>query len=180
MQEGDFERLYEEHAQPLFGFLLYRTGARALAEDVAADTFERVLRSQRLFNPRKASQKTWIYSIALNVLRDHMRRQAAEARALDRAGPASADAGADPPQTGVESRDSLQRALGTLSPEERQTIALRYGAELTAPEISKVIDEPLTTVEGRLYRGLRKLRDRLEAEPGSSEPRPPDHVGDGP
>jgi RNA polymerase sigma factor (sigma-70 family) len=163
MHQQDFERLYEEHAQPLFGFLLYRTGTRALAEDVAADTFERVLRAQRRFDPRKASQKTWIYSIALNVLRDHLRRQAAEVRALQRAGPASADPDTDPLLAGVENRDNLEHALATLSAEERETIALRYGAELSAPEISKLIGEPLTTVEGRLYRGLRKLRDRLEA-----------------
>ncbi len=166
MQERDFERLYEEHAQPLFGFLLYRTGSHSLAEDVAADTFERVLRSHRRFNPRKASRKTWIYSIALNVLRDHLRRQATEARALEVAGRASPDP-ADSLQAGVEGRDSLQRALNTLSPEERETIALRYGGELTAPEISKAIGKSLTTVEGRLYRGLRKLRDQLETEPWS-------------
>jgi len=43
---GEFERLYEEHAQNLFGFLVYRTGDRSLAEDILADTFERVLRTR--------------------------------------------------------------------------------------------------------------------------------------
>jgi len=49
--QQDFERLFEEHAQPLFGFLIYRTGNRNLAEDLLADTFERALRGRRRFGP---------------------------------------------------------------------------------------------------------------------------------
>src|SRR3954463_8674008 len=87
MREMDFERLYETHAQALFAFLAYRTGDRALAEDLLADTFERVLRARRRFDPRKGSEKAWLYAIAMNLVRDHHRRQGAESRALERVGP---------------------------------------------------------------------------------------------
>ena len=53
-------------------FLIYG-GDRVLAEDISADTFERVYRARRRFNRGRASEKTWIYSIALNLLRDHAR-----------------------------------------------------------------------------------------------------------
>jgi RNA polymerase sigma-70 factor (ECF subfamily) len=169
MRDQDFERLYEEQGQPLFGFLVYRTGNRALAEDVLADTFERALRARNRFNPNKASKKTWIYAIALNVLRDHIRRQGAESRALERAGEPPGS-NLDSPQASVENRDALQRALTELSAAERETIALRYGADLSAPEISKLTGERLTTVEGRLYRGLGKLRDQLESDADAQSP----------
>ena len=84
MRRDDFERLYEEHAQPLFGFLAYRTGDAALAEDLLADTFERALRARNRFDRRKASEKTWLYAIALNLVRDNARRRSTEARALER------------------------------------------------------------------------------------------------
>ena len=157
MRDDDFERLYEEHADPLFGFLVYRTGDRTLAEDVLADTFERVLRARRRFDPRKASEKTWIYTIALNCLRDRARRSAAEGRALERLDPPEAVS----PAGAVEERDSVARALEALSGEERDAIALRFGGDLTVPEIAKLTGERLTTVEGRVYRALRKLRDEL-------------------
>jgi RNA polymerase sigma factor (sigma-70 family) len=160
MRSEDFERLFEEHAQPLLGFLVYRTGSRAVAEDVLADTFERALRARRRFDPRKSSEKTWLYSIALNLLRDSARRQAAEARALERAVPVRA--GDHAPLDAVAERDSLARALERLSDEEREAVALRYGADLTVPEIAKLSGEKLTTVEGRVYRALRKLRDALD------------------
>ena len=60
----------------LLGFLIYRSGDRALAEDLLADTFERVLTARRPFDRRRASEKTWLYTIALNLLRDHARRAA--------------------------------------------------------------------------------------------------------
>jgi RNA polymerase sigma-70 factor (ECF subfamily) len=163
MRRENFERLYAEHAQPLFGFLLYRTGDRALSEDLLGDTFERVLASRRRFDPRKASEKTWLYSIALNALRDHARRADAEQRALARAEPAVGSAGDG--MTAVDlvlERDALARALATLSEEEREAIALRYGAELTVPEMARALGEKLTTVDGRVYRALRKLRAELD------------------
>jgi RNA polymerase sigma-70 factor (ECF subfamily) len=158
MRDDEFERLYEAEAAGLFSFLAYRTGDRALAEDLLADAFERALRARGRYDRRKASQKTWLYTIALNCLRDHARRASAEARALERA--AAPAAGSDP-LASVEHRDELGRALTTLSAEEREAIALRFGAELTVPEIAKVLGEPLTTVEGRVYRALRKLKSEL-------------------
>ena len=159
MKDEEFERLYAEHAQPLLGFLVYRTGDRALAEDVLADAFERALRARRRFDPRRASRKTWLYSIALNVLRDHARRHQAESRALERSREPAAGVPAE--EELVAERDELQAALATLSDEEREAIALRYGADLTVPELAKLTGEKLTTVEGRVYRALRKLRDEL-------------------
>jgi len=164
MRDQEFERLYADHADPLLGFLVYRTGDRALAEDLLADTFERVLRARKRFDPRRASEKTWIYAIAVNCLRGHHRRLKAETRAIERAEVKVAAGGfGDILWTDtVDSRDALARALGTLTDEEREAIALRYGADLTVPEIAKVIKQPLTTVEGRVYRALRKLRDALD------------------
>jgi RNA polymerase sigma factor (sigma-70 family) len=155
LKDDEFERLYSEQAQSLFAFLAYRTGDRVLAEDLLADAFERALRAK--FNPRKGSAKTWLYAIALNVLRDHVRRSAAESRAYERVETGEArDAFAD-----VEVRDELMQGLSRLSAEEREAIALRFGAALTVPEMASVLGEPLTTVEGRVYRALRKLREAL-------------------
>ena len=161
MRDDEFERLYADEAQGLFAFLVYRTGDRALAEDLLADAFERALRARRRFDPRRGSQKAWLYGIALNLLRDHARRAAAEGRALERTG-APVGAAGDARMESLGARDALHRALATLAAEEREAIALRFGAELTVPQIAKLLGEPLTTVEGRVYRALRKLRDDLD------------------
>lgn len=171
IRDDGFERLYAEHAQALFGFLRYRTGDTALAEELLADTCERALRARRRFDPRKGSAKTWLYAIALNCLSDHARRRAGEGRALERvaAGPSFGAAGeheeidelADRELDDVADRDLLNRSLAALSGEEREAISLRFGAELTAPEIAKLTGEPLTTVESRVYRALGKLREAM-------------------
>ena len=156
MNDAEFERLYADEAQGLFAFLAYRTGDRALAEDLLADAFERALRAK--YNRRKGPAKTWLYAIALNALRDHVRRSAAENRAYARVDTAP---GLADPFAGIEHRDELTRALATLSGEEREAISLRFGAGLTVPEMASVLDQPLTTIEGRVYRALRKLREAL-------------------
>ncbi|HEY3020181.1 MAG TPA: RNA polymerase sigma factor [Solirubrobacteraceae bacterium] len=162
MRPEHFERLFAEHAEPLLGYLTYRTGNRALAEDLLADTFERVLRARRPFDPRKASEKTWLYTIALNCLTDHVRRQAAESRALARVGqpdhvePDRADSFHD--------REDLLAALMTLSEEEREAVALRYGGDLPVKEVARITGTNRTTAEARIYRGLKRLRAWLEPE----------------
>jgi RNA polymerase sigma-70 factor (ECF subfamily) len=162
MRTQDFERLYEEHARPLFSFLAYRTGDVTLAEDLVADTFERILTASRPFNPRKASEKTWIYSIALNRLRDVARRSAVERSAIEQMRPSE-----NGHRNGFESaelRHVLMAALGAVSDEEREALSLRYGADLSLSEIGKVIGKPRSTVESRLYKGLKHLRAELERQ----------------
>jgi RNA polymerase sigma-70 factor (ECF subfamily) len=159
MRREDFERLYEEHAQPLFGFLAYRTGDSALAEDLLADTFERALRARARFDKRKASEKTWLYAIALNLVRDSARRRSAEARALERVPPPARETSTE--LDAVEHRDEIRHAMERLSDEEREAIALRFGADLTVPEMAKLLKQPLPRIEGRVYRSLRKLREEL-------------------
>jgi RNA polymerase sigma-70 factor (ECF subfamily) len=162
MREKDFERLYAEHAQPLFGFLVYRTGDRALAEDILTETFVRVLRTKSPYDRgRGASEKTWLYTIALNLLRDHGRRLATEARALADRPEANPGLDGDPSIIAVEERDSVQRAMQVLSGAEQEAVALRFGAGMTAREIAALTEERTSTVEGRIYRALRKLRDEL-------------------
>lgn len=165
MRIDDFETVYEDHAQSLFGFLAYRTGDRVLAEDLLADTFEKALRGRRGFDRRRSSEKTWLYTIALNALRDHLRRQQAEGRALERSEARADEIGRDP-FADVDHRDEIARALSVLTAQEREAVALRFGADLTVPELARVLGLELTTAEGRLYRGLRKLRAEL-AGPGS-------------
>jgi RNA polymerase sigma-70 factor (ECF subfamily) len=126
---------------------------------VVSETFERALRARKRYDPRKSKAKTWLYSIALNCARDHGRRRGAEERALERI--AAGGERESLPYDAVDEREALTRAMQTLSEEEREVVALRYGADLTVPEMAKLLEQPLTTVEGRVYRGLRKLRDEL-------------------
>jgi RNA polymerase sigma-70 factor, ECF subfamily len=161
MRTEDFERLYSTHAQPLLAFLRHRVGDRMLAEDLLADTFERVLRARRQFDRRAASEKTWLYAIALNLVRDHARRASAGQRALERMATELTDDCGEQLNAVVE-RDALRCALEHLSTQEREAIALRYGADLTVPEIARLTHLKVSAVEGRVYRALRKLHDDLE------------------
>jgi RNA polymerase sigma-70 factor, ECF subfamily len=164
MREEDLDRLFVQHAEPLLKFLIYRTGDRALAEDLVADTFERALRKRSLFDRVRGTEKAWLYTIATNLLRDGARKREVEERAYAAAYVPEAVAVGGKGDGGLrsfEARQSVMEALDTLSAEEREAVALRFGADLTVPEMAKVLDQPLTTVEGRVYRALRKLRSQL-------------------
>jgi RNA polymerase sigma-70 factor (ECF subfamily) len=174
MRTQEFERLYEHHAQQLYAFLAYRTGDPVLAEDLVADTFERVLAARHPFDGHKASEKTWLYAIALNRLRDVVRREVVEQRAM---GQVASDLSASDGPNGhgggfdaAETRQVVMAALRTLGDEEREAVSLRFGGDLSLAEIAAVLDVPRSTVEGRVYRGLKHLRDRLEARsaPGAA------------
>ena len=159
-----FERLYEDHAADLLGYLVYRTGGDVtLAEDILADTFERVLTARRSFVRREASERTWLYTIAMNRLRDLARRSGAEARALEhvhalgRGGPRRRSGTRD--RRAARSHPPSAPAVARRRAEKRSRCA-------TAPtsrwrEMAQVKGVRQTTMEGRVYRGLRRLRDEL-------------------
>jgi len=163
-----FEHVYRDHAPGLFSFLAYRTGDPLLAEDLMADVFERALRARRRFDPRKGGETTWLYAIAINRLRDHSRHVASEQRAADRLD--HEDGVSEGGEEQVALRDELSRALATLTAEERETVSLRFGADLTTRQIARVTGERVTTVDGRLYRGLRKLRTELGQREAEADP----------
>jgi RNA polymerase sigma factor (sigma-70 family) len=162
MRDDAFERLYARHARPLLRFFILRTGDRALAEDLLADTFERALRRRDRYDREKGSEATWLYAIALNRLRDHARRRAAAERAFERVPTPQQASDEEDLSEQVERHLTLADGLRALSLEERESLALRYGADLTVPQIARLTGEPLTTVESRVYRALRKLRELVE------------------
>lgn len=170
MRDADFERLYDEHAQRLFGFLVYRTGDRELAQDLLADTFEAAFRTRRRFDRRRASERTWLYAIALNRLIDHDRRARVEARALVQIAPSGIELQEDQALASVASRDELRRAMIVLAVEEREALALRFGGGLTLREIARALGVPESTAEARVYRALRKLRAELLAQSSDDQP----------
>jgi RNA polymerase sigma-70 factor (ECF subfamily) len=155
-----FEELFDEHAQKLYGFLVYRTGDRALAEDIVADTFERALRARESFDAGKGSERAWLYGIALNRLRDVQRRAQTGSAAVERLQSGEADREEDF-SAAVIGHSDLQAALASLPEAELEAVALRYGGDLTVPEVANLLGEPVDRIEGRVYRGLKRLRTML-------------------
>jgi RNA polymerase sigma-70 factor (ECF subfamily) len=120
-----------------------------------------VLLARSRFNPTRGGAKTWIYSIALNRLRDLIRKREAEERALERSEAGAPRAAADATDR-VDERSTVAAALSQLDEMEREAVSLRYGADLSVAEVAAALGVKVSTAEGRIYRGLRNLRDLLE------------------
>jgi RNA polymerase sigma-70 factor (ECF subfamily) len=156
-------RLFDEHVWDVYGFVAYRIGNRAEAEDLTQQTFERALKAWRRFDPSRAQPRTWLLAITRNLLVDHYRRDRSRQHRHLGEGGVSEDALATeggPESTGVSAELAL--ALETLSQRDREVVALRFGADLRGPEIAKMLDLSLANVQQILSRSLRKLRAELE------------------
>ena len=145
--------------------------ARALAndadaEDLAQEAFIRAYRGIGRFRG-DSTFKTWLYRIAINVIRSHMdhRRRWSKlwGRSVD---DGSADAQhAAVSQAGFDvalvTRDAIDRALAKLSPDLRVAVALRDLQGLEYREIADTLGIPIGTVESRIFRGRQFLRPLL-------------------
>lgn len=158
---SDFARAYEEHVWRVYGFLAYRLRDREAAEDLTQVTFERALRAWSRFDPCRASMTTWLIAIARNLLIDYHRRDRSK-----RLEPFDDDV--MPTVSGPEERATtspeLIEALTHLSDRDREIVALRFGGDLTGPEIAALLGLSVANVQQILSRSLRKLRALLEAE----------------
>ena len=141
----------------MYGYLVYLTRDRSLAEDLAADTFEKALRMWRRFDPRRGSARTWLCQIArttaLDWFRAEERRQRREERA---AAPERVDAA-----FGEGLSPDLGGRLVALSAGEREVIALRVLLELDGEEAARVLGISPTAVSTRLSRALKKLEEKV-------------------
>jgi RNA polymerase sigma-70 factor (ECF subfamily) len=152
-----FAEAAEEHLDDVYGYLAWFTGDRSVAEELAAETFERALRLWHRFDPERGSARTWLCQLARTVALDHFRSERRRARREQLAAA----------QERVDERfaDSLspelERALHTLSAGEREVVALRVLLELDAGTAARVLGISPTNCTTRLNRALRKLEEAL-------------------
>jgi RNA polymerase sigma factor (sigma-70 family) len=150
--------VYDEHVWRVYAFLAYRLRDRQTTEDLTQLTFERALRAWSRFDPRRGSERTWLLAIARNVLIDYRRRDRAVLVELgERASPAI-----EGPEDRVADSSELAEALSQLGHREREVLTLRFGGDLSGPEIAELLDLSLANVQQIISRSLRKLRAILE------------------
>jgi RNA polymerase sigma-70 factor (ECF subfamily) len=172
--QSEFGRVYEEHVWRVYGFLAYRLRDRGEAEDLTQATFERALRAWSRFDPRRASESTWLLAIARNLLIDHHRRDRSDRveQIDERVLPA-----VEGPEERFAASPELVEALSKLAERDREVLALRYGGDLTGPEIAQLMDLTLANVQQIISRSLRRLRTILEAAAGLGPPSEASAIG---
>src|SRR5437867_7436753 len=121
-----FAQAAETHLDDVFGYLTWFTGDRFVAEDLAAETFERALRLWHRFDERRGSPRTWLCQLARTVALDHFR---SERRRLHREERAAVPDRYDEALTEGLAPE-LESALRALTAGEREVIALRVVLEL--------------------------------------------------
>ena len=146
--------------QPLirrvYAYVAYRIGDGPDAEDVTSETFERALRYRREFDSRRGEPVAWLIGIARRCISDHFAGRLTlvdDVPESEAPGDVAADSAA---------RIDLRRAVTALSDRDRELVALRYGADLTARQIGELLDMQTNAVEVALHRALRTLRETLD------------------
>lgn len=167
LQNGDrtaLSALVERHYDPLLGYL-YRLarGDRALAQDLAQETFLRALRGISGYHSSRPF-KAWLYAIATNVARNHY--NAADTRRADNPAEGqdfAADAEIDAHLIADAEAQAVIAALDTLPDYQREVIVLSFYQSLSQQAIADVLEIPLGTVKSRLFNGVKRLREQMKA-----------------
>jgi RNA polymerase sigma-70 factor (ECF subfamily) len=148
----------------VYAYVAYRVGDGPDAEDITSSTFERAVRYSKSFDHRRGEPAAWLIGIARREIALHYG--------------ASPDKPGEIPETAVlgdlamdsATRLDLQAAVSALEPRDRELIALRYGADLTARQIAELLELKTNAVEVALHRALGRLRERLDAPPAVNRP----------
>lgn len=157
----ELERLYDEHAEALFGFLLRLTRSEADTRDLLQEVFVRLARhAEPVAGVR--NERAFLLRLAHNLVVDLARRRATRHRAVEAV--ASEQEGLfavtpDPDEAAF--RSELEAALGELPVEQRTVVHLKLWEGLTFEAIAELIEIPLNTAASRYRYGLDKLRTRL-------------------
>ncbi len=157
----DLEELVRDHQSSLYAFLFRMTGDHYLAEDLMQDTFVRALRASKGYRPR-GRFSAWLFSIAVNLARDHWRKVHSRGSTLPVPG---GNAGANPVQDLVEMSagvERLRKALLTLPFDQRAPLILFYYHDVTYEDIAKCLVIPVGTVRSRIHNAKARLGRILE------------------
>ena len=156
-REPSFAEAAERHLDDVYRYLLVLTRDASLAEDLAADTFERALRAWRRFDGRRGSAQTWLCAVARSVALDHFRAERRRHRREQAV--AEPEGQTAPPELGLS--PELERALAALTAADREVVALRVVLDLDAETAARVLGVSATACTTRLSRALKRLEELM-------------------
>lgn len=169
-----FADLYRRYADRLYRYALGCTRSPVLAEDIVSDTMVTALEQLERFDPARGNVGNWLFGIARHRIADEQRLAVRLRRALGRRPPEQPEhaghAGYSDDVALAVIRDEqaarVDAAIGRLRAADREVLALRYGAELSAAEIGAVLGISDGAARVRLHRALGRLRDEFGSERG--------------
>ena len=166
-----FEELVRRYQDRVYALAARMVGRTGDAEDIAQEAFLKAFRGLEGFKG-EARFPTWLYRIAWNLGADWLRRNRKPGRrdsSIEEAGEMP-DSRVDVPGNLLDSeqRGEVRKALEELPEKYRTIVMLRYFQKLPAEQISVVLGLPARTVETRLYRARRMLREKLDGMGGRS------------
>jgi len=159
-----FPEIYAGHQPPTIRSISYRVGSVTTAEDLTSEVFVRLLERIDTFTCRGRPLLAWLYTIARNLLTDHL-RQAGSTTPLPPHEQLEAE-GDDP--THIVEQGLAQRwlaaALAHLTEDQRQVIILKFVEEFSNAEAAQILDKSVGAVKSLQHRALIALRRILEGE----------------
>jgi len=167
---ADFDSVVHLYRPHIFRFLLASLGDRDAAETLTQDCFFKAYNARHTFRG-DASLSTWLTTIALNLMRDHLRSR--RMRFWEKTRSSSVDLvdvsdwiadNRSTPEDTVLARDRVKavwQAVDRLSPHQRTVFLLRFVEEMELPEIAQSTGMNENTVKSHLYRALRTVRERV-------------------
>jgi RNA polymerase sigma-70 factor (ECF subfamily) len=158
-----FEQLYRDLAPSVTAYL--RLHGAAEPDDLASETFIGVFTGLSGFAGDEDGLRGWVFTIAHRRLLDDWRRRSRRPQLADDPGDLTMHVGGDVEDdvlVRVGAKD-VERLCGTLPADQRSVLLLRILADLTVEQVAQVMDRSVASVKALQRRGLRTLRDRLEA-----------------
>ena len=166
--EGDedaWRSIVEAYSYRVFGLIRSQCGNNELAEEITQSTFCTVVMKIGQYT-EVGRFEAWLFRIAMNRLRDEMRRRKRQARPVEDEVLTSLAGGIDPDQNKQSDADSeqlanLRQAMQRGEEEELKVIQMRHYGGLSFAQIAQVLDQPIGTVLARQHRALKKLKELL-------------------
>lgn len=158
---------YEEYGQAVYSYLRFHLPGADAAEDVTSETFLKVFHAAERYDPGLGEPRTWIFRIAQNTLRDHLRRSRVR-RHVPIGAMRDLACGAPSPEERLLWEEKVARLLAAVAelPErDREVVSLRYGSDLETSAVAELLGIREAAVRTRLWRALSRLRDLMTGEP---------------
>jgi len=150
-----FDALFRRHYESVRALCSRVTAAPSTGEDLAQETFLRVLRHRATFRG-DARFTTWLYRIAHNLCLEQLSRQARDRRLAERW---SVEAGLTSQADRSDRLEDLEAALATLTAEQREIIALCRYHDLPFAEIAEILGCSAGAARVRAHRAIAALRE---------------------
>lgn len=161
LQADEVNQVFDLYYADVFRYVKFRISDPSLAEDIASETYLRLLEAIQKRSIQKSKVKGWLFTTASHIIVDHLREKYKKPEVELQEHVSDNEASVTEQVDAILRNENIQQGLSTLSVEQQEVINLRFNLAYSIQETAEIMGKNDNAIKQLQYRAITTLKNKL-------------------